>query len=69
MSDEFNAGLPSSRQLQSLIRDKVEIEVQLVSGNHLAGTLKWQDPVCIYIEGGDGQFQIWKQAIAYIKRG
>lgn len=68
MSQEFAAGFPSVRQVQTLIRDKKNVEVKLVTGDMISGRVLWQDPDCICIEvDGQGKHQVWKQAIGFLK--
>lgn len=68
MSQEFATGFPSVRQIQTLIRDKATVEVKLLSGDLLSGRVVWQDPQCICLETEDqSKYQIWKQAIGFLK--
>ncbi len=68
MSQEFATGLPSVRQVQSLIRDKATVEVKLITGDLMSGRVIWQDPQCICLETDDQcKHQIWKQAIGFLK--
>lgn len=68
MSQEFASGLPSTRQVQTFIRDKKTIEVKLLTGDLLSGRVVWQDPHCICLETDDQhKHQIWKQAIGFLK--
>ena len=65
---EFDTSLPSIRQVQNLIKDKNAVEVKLMTGDVLAGTIAWQDPHCILLADSNGQkTTIWRQAIAYMK--
>ncbi|MDJ0619755.1 MAG: RNA chaperone Hfq [Calothrix sp. MO_192.B10] len=65
---EFDTALPSIRQVQNLIKDKNAVEMKLLTGDTLTGTIVWQDPQCILLAQENGQkTTIWKQAIAYMK--
>lgn len=65
---ELETELPSIRKIQSLIKDKQEVEVKLLTNDLLAGKLFWQDTICVcIIDSQEQQTMIWKQAIAYIK--
>ncbi|NJR69628.1 MAG: RNA-binding protein hfq [Synechococcales cyanobacterium CRU_2_2] len=59
---------PSLRQMQNYIREKQPLEIKLVTGDVLSGSLFWQDVDCLCLNGADGRnITIWKQAIAYIQ--
>jgi host factor-I protein len=65
---EFDTSLPSIRQVQSLIKEKNAVEIKLLTGDTLTGTIVWQDPQCVLIADSNGQkTTIWRQAIAYMK--
>lgn len=65
---EFNTGLPSTRQIQGLIKDKKEVELKLSTDELLVGQILWQDPNCIcLVERDNRQTIIWYQAIVYLK--
>ncbi len=68
MITEFDTSLPSTRQLQNLIKQAVPIEIKLVTGDILTGRVMWQDQysVCL-VDDASQQVIIWKQAIAYLK--
>ncbi|NWF59007.1 MAG: RNA chaperone Hfq [Fischerella sp.] len=68
MIAEFDASLPSTRQLQNLIKQATPIEIKLLTGDILTGKVMWQDQysMCLVDESSQ-QTTIWKQAIAYIK--
>ncbi|CAN5690667.1 hypothetical protein BH23CYA1_BH23CYA1_11890 [soil metagenome] len=69
-SKEFDTGLPSIRQVQTLIRDQQLVEVKLTTGDTLAGALSWQDANAICVKGADGENMIlMRGAIAYVKSG
>ncbi|CAN1211814.1 Hfq-related RNA-binding protein [Tumidithrix helvetica PCC 7403] len=66
---EFNTSLPSIRRIQSIIREKSDVEVKLLTGDDINGKVLWIDDNCICIEGGTGAVKtiIWLHAVAYIK--
>lgn len=68
MTTELETGLPSVRQIQSLIRDAAEVELKLVTGDLLAGKIHWQDSSCIsLVDQYDQPTIVWRQAIVYLK--
>jgi host factor-I protein len=68
MTTELETGLPSVRQLQTLIKDNSEVEVKLITNDLLVGKLRWQDPHCLcLLDHYDQPTIIWKQAIVYVK--
>jgi len=68
MTVELETGLPSIRQIQNLIRETKEVELKLVTGDLLAGKIRWQDSHCIAITDQSNQDTIvWRQAIVYLK--
>ncbi|MGL5807451.1 MAG: Hfq-related RNA-binding protein [Xenococcaceae cyanobacterium] len=40
---EFNTGLPSVRQIQTLIKDQQEFELKLITDDIIVGKVIWQD--------------------------
>ena len=65
---EFDTTLPSIRTIQSLITEKKEVELKLVTDDLLVGKIFWQDMECISILDRDKQQTIvWRQAIVYLK--
>ena len=69
-TSNFDTGLPSIRQVQTLIRDQQTVEVKLTTGDTLAGALVWQDVNSICIKQDDAQNAIlMRGAIAYVKSG
>ena len=58
---------PSVRQMQGYIREKQNLEIKLLTGDLISGTLFWQDLDCICLQSEGKNLTIWKQAIAYIK--
>lgn len=68
MTAELETGLPSIRQLQTLIKDRTEVEVKLVTNDLLVGKLFWQDTSCLcLLDHYEQPTIIWKQAIVFIK--
>ncbi|PSN20378.1 RNA-binding protein hfq [filamentous cyanobacterium CCP5] len=67
MGQEFEPGLPSARQIQTLIRSQQSVEVKLMTGDVLQGQIRWQDPNCIKLQAEGSDIQVWNHAIAYVK--
>lgn len=68
MATELETGLPSTRQVQNLIRDETEVELKLITGDLLAGKIRWQDSYCLSLtDQYDQQTIVWRQAIVYLK--
>jgi host factor-I protein len=68
MSIELDTGLPSIRQIQTIIREEKEVEMKLVTGDLLAGKVRWQDTYCICVlDQYDQPTIVWRQAIVYVK--
>ncbi|MCL1469419.1 Hfq-related RNA-binding protein [Argonema antarcticum] len=68
MPTGFDTGLPSSRQIQSMIKDQKQAEVKLISGETLNGQILWQDQFCIGVVDENNESSIvWRHAIAYVK--
>ncbi|MGF1603060.1 MAG: RNA-binding protein hfq [Thermosynechococcaceae cyanobacterium] len=68
MSTELDVGLPSIRQLQSLIQDGSEVEVKVITNDLLVGKIRWQDTFCLcLLDHYDQPTVIWKQAIVFLK--
>ncbi|HAC63975.1 MAG TPA: RNA-binding protein hfq [Cyanothece sp. UBA12306] len=66
--DEFNTGLPSTRLVQTWIKDKQKVEVKLSTDQIVEGTIMWQDVQSVYITDDSGQSTlIWRQALVYLK--
>jgi host factor-I protein len=65
---ELDTGLPSVRQVQTAIKDGNEIELKLVTGDLVAGKIRWQDPHCICVMDHYEQSTIvWRQSIVFMK--
>jgi host factor-I protein len=68
MSTELETGLPSVRQIQTIIRESKEVELKLTTGDLLAGKVRWQDQHCIcLLDQYDQPTIVWRQAIVYMK--
>lgn len=68
MSIELDTGLPSTRQIQTIIREEKEIEMKLSTGDLLTGKVRWQDPHCIcIIDHYDQPTIVWRQSIVFVK--
>ena len=68
MSTNFDTALPSIRQVQTLIKDALVVELKLVTGDLLIGKIGWQDQNCICLVDGNNQPNtVWRHAIAYLK--
>jgi host factor-I protein len=65
---EFDTTLPSIRQVQTLISDKQEVELKLVTDDLLVGKILWQDHDCIcLVDQYEQKTLIWRQGIVYLK--
>ncbi|NJR39452.1 MAG: RNA-binding protein hfq [Leptolyngbyaceae cyanobacterium CSU_1_4] len=68
MANELETGLPSIRQIQTLIREDKEVEIKLLTNDLVTGKIRWQDTNCVcLVDHYDQQTVIWIQAIAYLK--
>lgn len=67
MSIELETGLPSIRLLQTYLRDKRTLEVKLVTGDVLRGTIAWQDSFCLCLEVDGESTLVWRSALAFVK--
>ena len=67
MALDLETGLPSTRLLQSYMRDKKTVEVKLVTGDTVIGTLSWQDPQCICVDVDGEPNMLWRSALASMK--
>ncbi|MCL2931846.1 MAG: RNA-binding protein hfq [Trichodesmium sp. MAG_R03] len=67
MSD-FDISLPSTRQIQTYIQEKKEVEIKLITNDIHLGKVFWQDPNCIcLLDQNDLRILIWRQSIVYLK--
>lgn len=68
MTTELETGLPSVRQIQTLIREEQEVELKLITNDLLTGKIRWQDPSCVCLfDHYDQPTIVWRQAIVYLK--
>jgi host factor-I protein len=68
MSTELETGLPSVRQVQTIIREGQEVELKVTTGDVLVGKIRWQDVYCIcLLDQYDQPTIVWRQAIVYVK--
>ena len=64
----FDTSLPSTRQIQTYIQEKKEVEIKLITNDLYVGKVFWQDPNCICLFGQyDSPILIWRQSIVYLK--
>lgn len=67
-STELETGLPSVRQMQTLIREGKEVELKLITNDLLTGKMSWQDQHCVcLVDHYDQATVVWRQAIVYMK--
>lgn len=65
---EFETGLPSIRNIQTLIQHKNEVELKLITDDLIVGKILWQDANCLCIvDHYDQQTFVWLQAIVFLK--
>ena len=68
MNNETAMGLPSFRQVQTLIKDQTEVEIKVNTNDLLVGKIRWQDDDCIcLLDHYDQPTVIWKQAMVFLK--
>lgn len=68
MTTELETGLPSIRQIQTIIREEREVELKLITNDLIAGKIRWQDSHCIcIIDHYDQPTIVWRTAIVYLK--
>ena len=65
---ELDVNLPSTRHIQTLIKDKIRVEIKLLTADVLIGRILWQDPNCLFFFFFFKQkISIYRQAIAFVK--
>ena len=65
---EFNTGLPSVRQIQSLIKGQQAVEIKLITNDVLVGKIRWQDDRCFcLLNQAEASILVWWQAVVYIQ--
>jgi host factor-I protein len=68
MTEKFDTGLPSVRQVQTLIKANTEVEVKLSTNDLLVGKICWQDANCLCLVQSDGKTAIiWQQSLVFIQ--
>ena len=53
--------------LNNLRREKVEVNVRLLSGEEIGGTLKAFDNFCLVVRSGENYHLLYKHAVAYVR--
>ena len=67
-TNQFDTSLPSTRQVQRCVKDKITVEFRLITGDLITGRIFWQDHNCISVlDDNNEQITVWRQAIAYMK--
>jgi host factor-I protein len=65
---ELDVNLPSTRQTQGLIKDKIEVSIKLLTGDVFVGKILWQDPECLFFaDASDKKTLISRHSIAYVQ--
>ncbi len=65
---ELDVNLPSTRQTQGLIKDKIGVEIKLSTNDVFSGKIVWQDSDYLFFSDANEQkILISRHAIAYIK--
>jgi host factor-I protein len=65
---ELDVNLPSTRQTQGSIKDKIDVSIKLITGDIFVGKIVWQDPNCLFFaDANDRKTLISRHAIAYIQ--
>ncbi len=60
--------IPSTRLLQSLIKEGKELEIKLLTGDQFKGKILWQDPECFCLGDADGQqVLLSRPAVAFMR--
>ena len=60
----MDTALPSIRIVQSFIKEKTQVELQLTTNETLTGTIKWQDGTCIGLEDTSSKLRmVFRHAI------
>jgi host factor-I protein len=65
---ELDVNLPSIRQTQGLIKDKIGVEIKLLTNDVFTGRIIWQDTQCLFIvDANEQKVLIYRHAIVFIK--
>ena len=68
MTTELETGLPSTRLVQTFVKEGQRVELKLLTNDVLVGKLRWQDQNCICLQDeANQQTLVWRHAIAYVK--
>ncbi|MBD2741425.1 RNA chaperone Hfq [Coleofasciculus sp. FACHB-1120] len=68
MTTELETGLPSTRLVQTFVKEGQRVELKLLTNDVLVGKLRWQDQNCICLQDeSNQQTLVWRHAIAYVK--
>jgi host factor-I protein len=68
MTTELETGLPSTRLVQTFVKEGQRVELKLLTNDVLVGKLRWQDQNCICVQDeSNQQTLVWRHAIAYVK--
>lgn len=66
--DALNTGLPSTRKIQSLIKEEQAVELKLLTNDILEGKIIWQDHDCLcLVDNSEQSTLIWRRALVYLK--
>jgi host factor-I protein len=65
---ELDVNLPSIRQIQGLIKDKIGVEIKLLTNDVFTGRIIWQDTECLFIiDVNEQKVLVSRHAIVFIK--
>ena len=65
---ELDVNLPSTRQTQGSIKDKIDVSIKLITGDVFVGKILWQDPNCLFFtDANERKTLISRHSIAYIQ--
>jgi host factor-I protein len=68
MTTELETGLPSTRLVQTFVKEGQRVELKLLTNDVLVGKLRWQDQNCICVQDeSNQQTLVWRHAIAYVQ--
>ncbi|MBD1837828.1 RNA chaperone Hfq [Coleofasciculus sp. FACHB-64] len=68
MTTELETGLPSTRLVQTFVKEGQRVELKLLTNDVLVGKLRWQDQNCICLQDeSNQQTLVWRHAIAYVQ--
>ena len=65
---ELDVNLSSIRYTQGLIKDKIGVEIKLLTNDVFTGKIVWQDPQSISIrDANDQKILVYRHSIAFIR--